>query len=211
MTNKKKQMDIPDEKLIPYNKRADLTAKEINALNHYKDLINKQYQWDYKPKKRNESVGIDCQMVNEYLREDIPEKRKILSCGDKIRLGQIISLIDSAISKSYPKEELILYKGLKMFRGLEDVDLGKDIKDGAFASFTTDLHKAAPYSKKNKRGEYIFYQIEVTEKDNALYIDKDEDEWLLPRGYNTILGIDQVKNFAGKSKAIIYHVERRDK
>lgn len=52
---------------IPYYNRLDLTNDEIHAISCYQDLVNPQSQWEY-PIPKDKSVGKDCYMINQYMR-----------------------------------------------------------------------------------------------------------------------------------------------
>lgn len=216
MTNKKKQMIIPDtvktqKKPQYYQKRTDLTQTEKTAINHYKDLVNPQYKWDYKPKPHeiDKAVGIDCFMVNRVLRGVIPQSS--LSNRDKIRLNLIVNPLNTAIKKSKIATPFDVIKGVRYYEGLKALEVGKTTKQLAFGSYSTSLEIAARYAGKNVEHELIFFYLTVRKGDCALYVDKDEEEWILEPDKEYIVSTIvhfRKSEFITGSKAIVYYLER---
>lgn len=188
---------------IPYHKRADLTKKEIEAISHYKDLVNPQYEWDMKVRKKK-GVGIDCQIINGLLRGEY--SKLTLSRKDKARFTQSIRHINSAILKSIVNTNLDLFRGLKPFKGLNKFQIGGTVTEQGISSFTSSLRTAKEYSGKNHRGEYIYFHLELKRGSRALYVDSDEKEWILkPMTKFKVRDIERTR--LGGRMAIIYHLE----
>jgi hypothetical protein len=197
-------------KPVPYRNRADLTNSEITAINHYKDLVNPQYKWDYKPKpnEKSPSIGIDCFIVNRVLRGMIP--KSLLSKRDIIRYNSIVRQLNAAIKKSLIGIRIDVIKGVSYFEGLKDYKIGGVATDNGFGSFTTSREKAAEYADINKDKELIFFYLTLEKGDSALYVDPDEDEWILGSGRKYIIrDIVHLKRTEWEMgrQAIVYYLE----
>ncbi len=194
---------------IVYHKRTDLTRDEIRAINHYKDLVNPQYSWDYPITKRKRgSVGIDCYMVNNVLRGTIPQTS--LSLNDTKKIEHIVNGLSSAIRKSIVKTEIELLKGIKYFDELETYDVDKTVSHDAFGSFTTSKEEALKYSGVNSENEHLFLHLILRKGSHALYIDADEEEYLIePQQHFRVRGIVHYAkgDFLFGRKAIVYYLE----
>lgn len=196
---------------VPYQNRSDLTDREIRGIDHYKDLVNPQYQWDYRRRCNAEeiSLGIDCFMVNQVLRGIIPVS--VLSKRDLIRYNAIVLQLNAAIKKSRIDSSIDVVKGVSYFDGLEDYQIDNVVTDNAFGSFTTSIEKAAEYANTNADNELIFFYLRLEKGDSALYIDADEEEWLLGSDRKYIVGdiihYEPSQWIRGK-QAIVYYLER---
>lgn len=209
MTNKKKQMDIPDKsnsqkKPIPYQKRSDLTADEKDAIGHYRDLNYQQFDWSYKPEKKR--LSSDCDIINGVLRKNISISK--LNSKEQTRFKQLVSHISSAVFKSKLSKGFTVYKGLIDFDGLKDYQIGKIVEDKAFGSFSTSKEVALKYAGPNSKGELIIFILDLNRSDYAIYIDEKESEWVLPR--NSKYYVADISHYEksewGDSKAIIYYL-----
>ena len=188
--------------MIPYLKRKDLTEEEKAAISHYKDINNPQYKWELKV-KRQKDVGIDCQIVNGVLRDD--HHYSELSSGDKKRFTRIKNLINSAVKKSKTREDLRLFKGVKPFDKLVCYSIGAKVPQPAFSSFTTNAKLAKRYAGK-KKGEYIFFYLKLNKGSHALYVDSDEDEWILAT--DCVLQVTDIKHTSLLGvRAIVYYLK----
>lgn len=199
-------MIIPKKKVerpTPYQNRRDLSQEEIRAINHYKDLINPQYKWDIKVEPEK-GLGIDCQIINGILRRKYSPD--MLSRRDKNRLSRTVRYINSAINKSVLSKNLPLIKGIKRFKGLNTYKVGTTITEYAFGSYTTKPQTAKSYSGKNSKGEYIYFTVELKRGDKALYVDADEEEWILKTRCKFVVTSIEHGTIEG-CKAIIYHLE----
>lgn len=207
-------MVMIDEAAIPYTNRNDLTRMEILAINHYKDLINPQFSWDYAPEEQI-YTGIDCHIVNNILRNNKNPKEKLrydnLTQADKIRYTRIEKHVESAIRKSpLPYEKLRVVKGIKPFSDLTNYKEGDIISDLAFSSYTESKEKAFEYSMKNENGEYVFFYLTLKRGDLALYVDTDEEEWLIIcKKHLAILSINHygAGEWIDEGKAIVYYLK----
>ena len=203
-----------DEAAIPYTNRNDLTRMEVLAINHYKDLINPQFNWDYTPEEEI-YTGIDCHIVNNVLRNNENPKEKLrydnLTRADKVRYTRIEKHVESAIRKSlFPHEKLMVVKGIKPFSDLKNYKEGDIISDLAFSSYTESKEKALEYSMKNENDEYIFFYLTLNRGDLALYVDADEEEWLIIcKKHLSILSISHydVGDWIDEGKAIVYYLK----
>lgn len=206
MTNSKQRMIIRNKKAdrpTPYQTRSDLTQDEVRAINHYKDLVNPQYEWDFKPVPEKD-VGIDCQIINGVLRRKY--SKDLLSRRDNNRVSRTVGYINSAIKKSRLSKNLPLIKGIKQFKGLSSYKVGMTITEYAFGSYTTNPKVATRYSGKNSKSEYIYFTVELRAGDKALYVDADEEEWILKTRCKFIVTDIEHGAIEGH-KAIIYHLE----
>lgn len=186
-----------------------LTAIEIDAVSHYKDLIYPQYIWDYVLEDRDESIGIDCLMVNRILRGiiDISE----LSEADRNRFYYLMENINRAIAKSRVDRNFRVVKGIKEFDGLKSYTVGSTFTEGAFGSYTTSRSIATKYAGENDDGELLFYSQELNEGDYALYVDADEDEWIIGTDskYEVIDIVHyEPLNFISEHRAKVFYLRR---
>ncbi len=165
----------------PYYRRTkQLTTDEISAIRHYRDLNKKQYKWENVKLKTNRP-NKDCDVINGYLRGDIPKSQ--FTKAEFERLQLLINSISSAIEKSsVDHDELTVYKGVSEFKGLKKYVEGKKVRDKGFSSFSTSEEMALRYAGKNAKGEKIIFALELKRGDKAVYIDNVENEWLIQKG-----------------------------
>lgn len=191
----------------PYYRRTkQLTTDEISAIRHYRDLNKKQYKWENVKLKTNRP-NKDCDVINGYLRGDIPKSQ--FTKAEFERLQLLINSISSAIEKSsVDHDELLVYKGVHEFKGLKKYIEGKTIPDNGFSSFSSSEDWALKYSGENRKGEKIIFVLGLKRGDKALYIDNIENEWLVQKGshYHVIRKI-QYDDSEIWGKAIVYYLE----
>lgn len=173
-----------------YRDREDLTKLEKAAISHYRDLTYPQMKWKWDNNRKKPRS--DYYMVNNIMRDKI--KRDDLTREDKFRASWIINRVTSAINKSPVTQTFDVIRGVEMFDELRTAKVGSTIRDFAFTSFTTLPDIAAKYSRKNDTDEWIVLHLTLTPQDFALYIDAEEEEWLL----------------AGYKKFRVKHIEHRD-
>lgn len=186
------------ENHVSYKRNTTLSEFEISAISHYKDLINPQYKWDYKP-VIPVTVGIDCNIINGFLRGNI--SKKLLSNDDLKRVSKLIDLISSAINSNKTEKTLSLIKGLSNPTWIKKYKVSDIYKESAFGSYTTSKTIAKNYAMEWKRGKPTYLSLELLEGSRALYLGKEENEWLLPK--NMIFSIDDIVDYGN---AIVYYL-----
>lgn len=193
----------PNESLVPFTDRADLTREEIQALRYYQDIGNPQHNWDVEIPVSNEHR--DCYVINTSLRS--AEFRASLSDHDRQLVNKLIDQMDSAINKSLVLNHTDIIRGLTDPTWLEEIDAG--FVDDAYGSFTLDVAIASKFAGKNKDGEKVFLYRELKKGDKAVSLGDKEKEMLVPRGriyvIDDIVRFD-VDEFISGHKAIVYYV-----
>ena len=114
----------------------------------------------------------------------------------------IISAIDSAISKNITTEDKIIFRGVSP-EMLDQFEEGGTFSDSGYISASENIEIAENFGIEF--GKNVIMEIELPKGSNALLLDnvieaaRDEKEYLLPRGSNfTINSIEEVKNSNGK-------------
>ena len=193
---------------VPYKNRRILSKEEIDAVSHYKDLKNSQHVWDYHPEpgEKELTTGMDCFMINSFMRGLL---RQPISIHDETLLGELIGHIDTAVSSYNLHEDLLLFRGLGNPDWLEEFKIGQTFTEHAFGSFTTSKRTAIKYAMKKKRGSLVFQTVLLEKGDNALYIDTDESEWLLPKDITyKVTEISKLDNQIYGREGIVYYLSR---
>ncbi len=193
---------------VPYKNRRILSKEEIDAVSHYKDLKNSQHVWDYHPEpgEKELTTGMDCFMINSFMRGLL---RQPISIHDETLLGELIGHIDTAVSSYNLHEDLLLFRGLGNPDWLEEFKIGQTFTEHAFGSFTTSKRTAIKYAMKRKRGSLVFQTVLLEKGDNALYIDTDESEWLLPKDITyKVTEISKLDNQIYGREGIVYYLSR---
>lgn len=187
----------------PFYKRKDLTLNEISALKHFRDLEYPQYKWLYK--LRTNRPNTDCDMINGYLRGNIPKSK--LRDMEIHLLKRLIRAITRAINKSsVDRKRFMVYKGVAYFEGLKKYVKGKTIVNKAFSSFSTSKKMALKYAGKNPNGEKIIFALWLKKGNKAIYIDEKEGEWLIQKhSHYSIMEIRRYDHHRFWGKAIIYY------
>lgn len=208
--------DIDIQRKIPYQINSSFSVNDVNAIRHYQDKSKSNIQciWDYVPlpkEKRNKKLGMDCFMMNGYLRGTLLQK---LSEHDEKQVLELINNLDKLVdNSSVPYKSLLLYRGIEHPTSWLNKNINDDIEEYAFSSFTSSKYIAESYANKNKiSNDRVYVVTELCRGDKALYLDNLECEWLLPR--NSIFQIDDIlKNNYNDSngkmmREIIYYIKK---
>ena len=160
-----------------YDSWSVLTDAERDAVLSFQDLGSRQDSWDV---CAPDSVHVNCSIVNSYLR--FPEFRDLMSRNDVCQCEMLISLLDSAISKSVLPERLNVIRGLadpRWVSGLSEDDIY--FEDG-YGSYSLSVGAACRYARVNLEGKMIFFARSLEIGDRALYLGQKEEEMLIERG-----------------------------
>lgn len=163
--------------VVPYTQRKTLTAEERRAISHYKDLKNPQCKWDYKAKNKPDKLGIDCYMINGYLRGTV--KDKDLSVRDWVQVNRLIERIRSAIQKCTVRKYTVVYKGLSNPEWFLQNKVGDTIYIKSFMSFSESRAIAEKYAMRYEGDNPIVLLYILRPDDKSLYVDNDEKEHVM--------------------------------
>ena len=188
-----------------YDVWGELTDEERDAVLSFQDLGRRQDSWSV---EAPDPVHVNCSIVNSYLR--FPGFAQEMSSADLRLCGELISLLDSAISKS------VLPKGLNVIRGLADPRwisgfLEDDIYiESGYGSYSLSVDAAIRYAQVNSDGYMVFLARNLQSGDKALYLGEKEDEMLVGRGKEYL--IDEIVSvqkgdLSPVCKSIVYILE----
>ena len=188
-----------------YDSWEALSDAERDAVLSFQDLGSRQDSWDV---KAPDPVHINCSIVNSYLR--FPGFADSMSSSDLMLCEELISLLDSAVSKS------ILPEGLNVIRGLADPRwisgfLEDDIYvESGYGSYSLSVDAALRYARVNSDGYMVFLARYLKPGDKALYLGEKEKEMLIGRGKEyTVDEIVSVQkgDLSPVCKSIVYILE----
>ena len=189
-----------------YDAWSALNPAERDAVYSYQDLGSPQHDWNIQAPDAQHRT---CSIINSYLR--FPEFRELMNEADVCRCEQLISLLDSAVSKS------VLPAGLNVIRGLAYSDwvsgFSEDdsyIEDG-YGSYSLSVDAALRYARVNTEGKMVFLSRRLEKGDRALYLGHKEEEMLVERGCEyTIEEISPVDKglLSPVCEAIVYILRR---
>ena len=134
-----------------YDSWGALTAAERDAVLSFQDLGSRQDLWDV---CAPDLVHVNCSIVNSYLRfASFADK---MSSADLRQCEELISLLDSAISKSVLPEDLNVIRGLadpRWISGLSEDDI---YLEPAYGSYSLSVDAALRYARVNDDGKLVF-------------------------------------------------------
>ena len=154
-----------------------LSDAERDAVLSFQDLGSRQDSWDV---SAPDPVHVNCSIVNSYLR--FPEFVQEMSSADLRLCEELISLLDSAVSKS------VLPEGLNVIRGLADPQWISQLSEGdvylepAYGSYSLSVDAALRYARVNDEGKLVFLARILEKGERALYLGCKEEEMLVERG-----------------------------
>ena len=152
-----------------YNSWCELTDAERDAVLSFQDLGSRQDSWTV---EAPDPVHVNCSIVNSYLR--FPEFRDLMSGDDVCQCEELISFLDSAVSKS------VLPEGLNVIRGLADSKwvLGLSVDDTylepAYGSYSLSVDAACRYARVNEEDKMVFLARTLEKGERALYLGRKE-------------------------------------
>ncbi len=189
-----------------YDSWCELTDAERDAVLSFQDLGSRQDSWDV---EAPDPVHVNCSIVNSYLR--FPGFADKMSSADLRQCEELISLLDSAVSKS------VLPEGLNVIRGLADSKwvLGLSVDDTylepAYGSYSLSVDAACRYARVNEEDKMVFLARTLEKGERALYLGRKEEEMLVERGCEYVIDeISHVKKgmLSPFCEAIVYMLVR---
>ncbi|WP_316557443.1 ADP-ribosyltransferase [Methanimicrococcus hongohii] len=155
-----------------------MTIEEKVEIGNYQDV------WPYNVQKRDWSIPIPknwedkpwCYVINSSCR--FPSFYDSLNKLEKEIILKSIAHIDSAIRKSDVSGNRFVYRGISDPSWMKFLDPENDYTEAAFGSFSLRLESALKYT--NSMNPVIF-QLQLSNKMKALYVDEAEYEILRPR------------------------------
>ena len=165
-----------------YDSWCELTDAERDAVLSFQDLGSRQDSWTV---EAPDPVHVNCSIVNSYLR--FPGFADKMSSADLRQCEELISLLDSAVSKS------VLPEGLNVIRGLADSSwisgLSEDdvYLEPAYGSYSLSVDSALRYARVNDDGKMVFLARILEKGERALYLGCKEEEMLVERGCEYVI------------------------
>ena len=160
-----------------YDSWGALTAAERDAVLSFQDLGSRQDSWDV---CAPDSVHVNCSIVNSYLR--FPEFRDLMSRNDVRQCEELISHLDSAVSKSVLPEGLNVIRGLSDPRWISEFCVGDIYGEDGYGSYSLSVDAALRYARVNEEGKMVFLARTLEAGERALYLGNKEEEMLVERG-----------------------------
>ena len=154
-----------------------LSDAERDAVLSFQDLGSHQDSWDV---SAPDPVHVNCSIVNSYLR--FPEFVQAMSSADLRLCEGLISLLDSAISKSVLPEGLNVIRGLADSRWISDFCVGDIYGEDGYGSYSLSIDAALRYARVNTEGKMVFLARTLEAGERALYLGNKEEEMLVERG-----------------------------
>ena len=183
-----------------------LSDAERDAVLSFQDLGSHQDSWDV---SAPDPVHVNCSIVNSYLR--FPEFVQAMSSADLRLCEELISLLDSAVSKS------VLPEGLNVIRGLYDSRWTSQLQEDdvyierAYGSYSLSVNAALRYARVNAEGKMVFLARTLERGERALYLGHKEEEMLVERGCTYLIDeISPVEKgvLSPDCEAIVYMLRR---
>ena len=125
-------------------------------------------------------VHVNCSIVNSYLR--FPKFRDLMNWNDVCRCEELISLLDSAVSKSVLPEGLNVIRGLADPRWISGLSEDDVYLEPAYGSYSLSVDAALRYARVNDDGKMVFLARPLEKGERALYLGNKEEEMLVERG-----------------------------
>ena len=160
-----------------YDSWCELTDAERDAVYSYQDLGSKQYVWDV---EAPDDVHRTCSIINSYLR--FPGFSGLMSEADVCQCEGLISLLDSAVSKSVLPERLNVIRGLANSEWVSGFSVGDTYFEDGYGSYSLSVDAALRYARVNDEGKMVFLSRPLEIGDMALYLGNKEEEMLVERG-----------------------------
>ena len=160
-----------------YDSWCELTDAERDAVLSFQDLGSRQDSWTV---EAPDPVHVNCSIVNSYLR--FPKFRDLMSWNDVCQCEELISLLDSAVSKSVLPEGLNVIRGLADPRWISGLSEDDVYLEPAYGSYSLSVDAALRYARVNDDGKMVFLARPLEKGERALYLGNKEEEMLVERG-----------------------------
>lgn len=165
-----------------YHSWDKLTDAERDAVYAYQDLGSKQHAWDV---KAPDEIHRTCSILNSYLR--FHEFADMMSASDLRQCENLISLLDSAVSKSVIPMRLNLIRGLANSEWVSGFSEDDIYTEDGYGSYSLSIDAACRYARVNSDGKMVFLVRPLEIDDRALYLGDKGKKCLLNEGVNTRL------------------------
>ena len=189
-----------------YNSWCELTDAERDAVLSFQDLGSRQDSWDV---CAPDQTHVNCSIVNSYLR--FPEFRDLMSGDDVCQCEELISFLDSAVSKSVLPEGLNVIRGLADSRWISEFCVGDTYVEDGYGSYSLSVDAALRYARVNDDGKMVFLARILEKGERALYLGCKEEEMLVERGCEYVINeISPVDKgiLSPDTEAIVYILRR---
>ena len=183
-----------------------LSDAERDAVLSFQDLGSKQDSWDV---EAPDPVHVNCSIVNSYLR--FPEFVQAMSSADLQLCEELISHLDSAVSKSVLPEGLNVIRGLANSEWVSSLAVDDTYLEPAYGSYSLSVDAACRYARVNAEGKMVFLARTLEKGESALYLGDKEEEMLVERGCEYVVDeISHVKKgmLSPLCEAIVYMLRR---
>ena len=209
---------------MPYTLNPYLTDNEVMAINYYKDKGNPQHKtWNYKFREGTKTK--DSYITNKYYKSkyDYYKNRFLnnnevstgfidFSESDEREIQKMSYYLSSAINKSKIPSKFTVFRGIKDNEIIEECFKNKLVfRFSGFGSFSTSFDVAREHAGEfNKSPTKYFLSYNFNPKnDYALYIDKEEEEWLLPKNLDFV--IVEKDYWENNPHEIVYYITKENK
>lgn len=105
-----------------------------------------------------------------------------MSREDVLQCENLITLLDSAITKSVLPKELNVIRGLADLQWVDIFQEGDVYFEDGYGSYSMSVDAALRYARENKDGMMVFFTRALEPGDRALYLGQKEEEMLIGRG-----------------------------
>ena len=105
-----------------------------------------------------------------------------MSSSDLKLCEELISLLDSAVSKSVLPEGLNVIRGLADPKWVSEFCVGDVYIERAYGSYSLSVDSALRYARTNDSGKMVFLARTLEKGERALYLGHKEEEMLVERG-----------------------------
>ena len=183
-----------------------LTNAERDAVLSFQDLGSSQDSWTV---EAPDPVHVNCSIVNSYLR--FPGFANNMSAADLMLCKELISLLDSAVSKSVLPEGLNVIRGLSDPRWISEFCVGDIYGEDGYGSYSLSVDAALRYARINEDDKMVFLARTLEKGERALYLGRKEEEMLVERGCEYVIDeISHVKKgmLSPFCEAIVYMLVR---
>ena len=165
-----------------YDSWSVLTDAERDAVLSFQDLGSRQDSWDV---CAPDPVHVNCSIVNSYLR--FPGFADKMSSSDLRQCEELISLLDSAVSKSVLPAELNVIRGLADSSWISQLSEGDVYLEPAYGSYSLSVDAALRYARLNDDRKMVFLARTLEKGERALYLGRKEEEMLVERGCEYVI------------------------
>ena len=160
-----------------YDSLGLLSDAERDAVYAYQDLGSRQHEWDV---EAPDEIHRTCSIINSYLR--FPGFRELMSDDDVRQCEGLISLLDSAVSKSVLPARVNVIRGLANSEWICGLSEGDIYFEDGYGSYSLSVDAACRYARTNTEGKIVFLTRPLDIGDRALYLGNKEEEMLVERG-----------------------------